>query len=331
MATGQIQTGDISNRTAAYVVADLLERANAHVTLGKFGKLKPLPKNETKSITFRRYEHIPIDTTSLVEGVTPAAVKLTYTDYTATISQYGKRIEISDVVMDTHQDPILSESKDVLADQAMYTMETLRYNKVKAGSNVLYSNGTQRTDVNTALSLAVLRKAIRALERQDAKRFTSILKSSANYDTHPVQASYWAVVHPDLRHDIEDIPGFVGVEKYGAGGAVENEIGAVNGVRFVWSTLFTAFADGGGAASGNYVSTTGTSADVYPVLIFGKDAWFDIPLTGTSIVPMVVNPKPSDSDPMGQRGHVSVKYYWTGLITNDSWMIRIEVAASEPS
>jgi N4-gp56 family major capsid protein len=76
------------------------------------------------------------------------------------------------------------------------------------------------------------------------------------------------------------------------------------------------------------LSTTGTSADVYPVLFLGRDAYGIVALKGMfALTPMVVNPKPSDSDPLAQRGHVSWKSMQTAVILQDAWMVRLEVAA----
>jgi len=47
-----------------------------------------------------------------------------------------------------------------------------------------------------------------------------------------------------------------------------------------------------------------------------------------AVTPMVVNPKPSDSDPLGQRGHAAWKSMQTAVILNDAWMVRAEVAAT---
>ena len=47
-----------------------------------------------------------------------------------------------------------------------------------------------------------------------------------------------------------------------------------------------------------------------------------------ALTPMVVNPKPSDSDPLAQRGHVSWKAYENAVILNDFWMARLESAAT---
>jgi N4-gp56 family major capsid protein len=60
----------------------------------------------------------------------------------------------------------------------------------------------------------------------------------------------------------------------------------------------------------------------------GRDAYGIVALKGAfALTPMVVNPKPSDSDPLAQRGHVSWKGMQTAVILNDAFQIRVEVAA----
>ena len=51
----QVIYGDISPRTAAYVVRELLKRGMPVLVFEKFGQSKPLPKNSTKTVSFRRY------------------------------------------------------------------------------------------------------------------------------------------------------------------------------------------------------------------------------------------------------------------------------------
>ena len=80
------------------------------------------------------------------------------------------------------------------------------------------------------------------------------------------------------------------------------------------------------------VSTTGTKADVYPILVLAKNAAAGVPLKGANAIkPAVINPVPSKSDPLGQRGYISWKTYQTAVILNDAWMGIIEVAATELS
>lgn len=328
MASVPTNYGDISPRTAAYAVKQLLKRGMPYLCLERFGQTYPLPTRSTKVAKFRRYEALPVATTPLTEGVTPDAHQLTVTDYTATLSQYGDRIQISDVIEDTHEDPVLEQSMEILGEQSAQTIETIRYNIIKAGTNVFYANGALRTDVNTPLTLSLQRQVTRALKAQKARKITKVTKSTPSFGTEPVAASFIGLIHSDCESDVRNMTGFVPAEKYGQITPWENEIGKVEDVRYVYSTIFAPFADAGGA-KGAMLSTTGVSADVYPVLYLGSDAFGIVPLKGkNSIIPMIVNPKPSDSDPLGQRGHASWKVMQTAAILNDLWMVRAEVGAT---
>ena len=68
---------------------------------------------------------------------------------------------------------------------------------------------------------------------------------------------------------------------------------------------------------------------MYPVIIFGRDAYGIVPLKGKSaMTPMVVSPKAAPGDPLGQRGTVGWKL-WTGtVILQDAFMARLEVGCS---
>ena len=131
--------------------------------------------------------------------------------------------------------------------------------------------------------------------------------------------------------------GFVPVAKYGPHTSPwEGEIGSIEQVRYLTSTILVPFTSGSGnaalATSAPLMRTDATATtyvDVYPVLIFARDAYGIVPLKGkSSMAPMVVNPKPAPGDPLGQRGTVGWKL-WTGtVILQDAWMARLEVCAT---
>lgn len=320
--------GDISPRTAAFAAKELLKRGIPYLVIEKFGQAKALPAGNSKTIKFRRYNALPNTPAALTEGVTPASSTLTQTDITATLVQYGDRVTVTDVIEDTHEDPVLQEATEILGEQAAQMIEKVRFGVLKAGTNVLYANGAARNAVNTPLSLTVLRRAVRTLKRQNARAITRVVRSTPAYGTEAVAPAFVAMVHPDCASDIRTLTGFVPTEKYGQMTPWENELGKCEDVRFVESTIFEPFADAGGA-KGTMLSTSGTSADVYPILLVGRDAYGIVALKGAyAITPMVVNAKPSDSDPMAQRNHVSWKTMQTAVILNDAWMLRIEVAAT---
>jgi len=351
---GTTTYGDISPRTAAFAVKELLKRGMPYLILEKFGQSKPLPSNSSKTIKFRRYfldttlteigtgvynpkDYFSDDPTSqfdptaktLSEGVTPSATALEHADVEATLVQYGDLTTITDIVMDTHEDPVFKEAIDILGEQAAIIVEKARFNILKAGTNVVYANGSARASVNTKFSAKVQRQVTRTLKRQLAKPITSVIRSTPSYGTEAVAPAFVAVCHPDLEYDLRACTGFVPVEKYGNISPWEGEIGKITDVRYVLSTIIEPWS-GGGAGSGTNVIETSSVADVYPILYFARDAFGMVALKGKdAIVPMVVNPSPSDSDPLAQRGHVSWKALTTTIILNDAWMARAEVACTD--
>ena len=331
----QTEYGDITPRTAAYAAKEMLRRGLPHLVIEQFGQSKPLPKNKTDTVKFRRYEALDSTPNALTEGVTPSAKKLTKTDVTAQLTQYGDLIQITDVIEDTHEDPVLNESVEILGEQQAQMLEAVRFNVLKAGTNVFYSDGSARTDVASPVSRNLQRKVTRAMKRQNARKVTSILRSTPSYGTQNVAPAYVGMVHPDLESDIRNMSGFVPTEEYGSITPYESEIGKVEDVRYVSSTIFTPWEDAGGDPTTNTVlSTSGGDpgqADVYPILYVARDAYGSVPLKGKGAVsPSVVNPSSRDkSDPLGQRGCVGWKAYQAATILNDAWLIRAEVAVSD--
>lgn len=328
MATSNMVYGDISPRTAAYAVTQMLTRGLPILVLEKFGQTFPIPTKSSKVAKFRRYNSLALATTPLVEGVTPAGKKVTVTDVTATLDQYGDFVPHSDIIEDTLEDPYLAQVSEVLGEQAAQTVETLRYNTIKAGTNVFYANGSARTDVNTPITLTLQRKCTRQLKRQNAMHITSVVRSTPAFRTEPIEAAFIGLCHTDVENDIRNMDGFVNTKQYGTVTPWENEIGAVEDVRYIRSTIFVPFADAG-ASTATMVSTTGSVADVYPVLYLAKNAYGIVPLKGKdSLSIMIVNPKPVIGDPLAQQGTAGWKTMQTSVILNDLWLVRAEVAAT---
>ena len=331
MPTGLTTYGIINQRTAAWAATQMLKHAEPVIVLGKFGMVKELPRNKADTVKFRRPVPFSAATVPLTEGVTPTAQRMAYEDVSAQLKQYGRPIEITDVVQDLAEDPVLSDAAMLAGEQAALTAEMVIYGAVKAGTNVSFTNGTQRSSVNTPMTLNKQRSVTRALKAQKAAKMRNILGSSPNYGTKGIEAAYIAVGHTDCEADLRNLAGFVPVAEYGSRQPVcPEEIGSVEDVRYVLSPELAAFADAGGA-KGSMVSTSGTSADVYPILFFGKESYATVPLKGKrAITPMVLNPgTPSKSDPLGQRGFVSWKSYLAALILNENWLVRLETAVTD--
>ena len=323
--------GDVSPRVGIIAISQFLKHAEHPIVFNKLGQVERVPKNKGLSIKWRRW--VPFDpiTTALTEGVTPSSQKLAVVDVTATLGQYGGWSEITDVIQDTHEDPILQGMMQVHGQQASESFEALTYLTLRAGTNVVYANGSARNAVNTKISLGKVRSAVRTLNKNKCRKKTTILAPSVNYKTQAIEAAYVAVCHTDLEPDIRDLPGFVPVSQYGSRQTIcPQEFGSVENVRFITTTIATPFADAGGLGGNAVLSTTGTNADVYPVLIFGEDAYGTVALKGKDSAEILVrNPgKPENGNELGQRGSVGWKGWHVAARLNEAWMVRLEVAAT---
>ena len=348
--TGQ-SYGDLSKNDAFTIQKKMLPIAKRLLTFAKFAQKETKPQKQGLEIRHRRYERFPIVDTPVAEGVTPDFSSLEHTTLMHTLQQFGSYVNTTDVMLAVSHDPVLKVISERQATQAGETIDFLSYKTFRAGTQVKYvgTSATARSDVDFHIgnkapavgvpgantpTTAALQTAIRALESNDAVKLRNKLKASVGIATEPIRESYIAIGHPDLRQDIQALPGFVPVEKYSEqGDAIEGEIGSVEGVRFITTTQAVPFKDAGDTNGvANCVSTGGSNADVYPVIILAEDAIGCATLGGMdSLRSKVVMPKPGPGDPLGQRGTVAWDTFYSCIILQDLWMYRLEVACTKLS
>lgn len=332
--------GDISVAEGVKAEITALKHADPILVWNKFGKHAGMGKNESDTLKFRRIIPLPLALTPMTEGVTPSGTDFRYENVTATLLQYGDFMPTTDVLLDLHDNPVGKDMLIAASEQAAQTIEQVTYGAVIAGTSVHFANGASRAAVNTFLTKGLQQKVTRTLHRNKGKKMRSILSGSTTIGTTPIEAAYVAICHTDCAPSIRKMEGFVPVAKYGSRMALcDEELGSVDDVRYICTPWALPFADAGGAkgtagAADEAMSTTGTSADVYPVIYLAEEAYGVVALKGTkdyggAIKPTVVNPKPTSSDPLGQRGSVGWKCYFDALILNDLWMVRAEVAAPQ--
>jgi N4-gp56 family major capsid protein len=316
--------------TQAFYDRNLLRRAQPAAVFDRYGQKRPLAQRSGNQIKFRRYSQLAPASTPLVEGITPSGSQLTATDILAQIQQYGDYVTLSDLVSMTNQDPIVTEATDVLGDQAGTTIDQARRDVLVTGTNVVYAGGVQtRGQVATKITGPDLDRAIRALKNQNAKFMKEGMMASDKVGTAAVRKAFIAVVPPDVEFDMETMLGYRSVSDYGSmDGVMEDEIGAYKNVRFVSTTSSKVFPGAGAAGTTLYKNTNG-AYDVYPVLIFGADAYGVIDLAGAGMSTYVKELGSSGAaDPLNQRSTVGWKADTTTKILNEAWIIRLEVAAS---
>lgn len=267
------------------------------------------------------------------EGVTPEAKTLSRQDITVQLQQYACLYKYTDKTADMYEDKIPDGMKEQAGETMGLVREKIRYGAMQGCANKFYQNGSTRSAVNTVVSLGKLRAVTRSLEDNRCKMITKVLDSSPNYNTTAVEAGYIVFCHTDVEQDIRDLPGFTPTKDYGGKKLIhERELGAVEKFRFITSPELSPIADSGGAVAGLTIkSTTGTSADIYPIVIMGKHAFGDLALRGKDSFEHIHIPaeKKEKSDPLGQNGYIGCKFYANSFVQNDYWMAVLEVAVKD--
>ena len=337
--------GELSAADAFTIQKKFLTISKQLITMARFAQKETKPMNEGKEIRWRRYERFQVGTTVISEGVTPTSDSLQQTTIKDELSQYGAWVPVTDVMLALSTDPIVSQITERQAIQMAEQMDTLAYNKFRATTSVFYADGgTFGTNMGSitkgihgaheykkmgeASDAKILAAVVRFLEKNNAKKISSVVKPASGYNTEPVAEGYFAICHPDTRADVEALPNFTPIEKYASYGAVmAGEIGKAGVIRFIATTLatpYTASENEGNATNNSLRANSSGNVTVYTTLVFAADAVGCVSLAGQdSVVPKVISPSPSSEDPLGQRGAVGYSYHYTCKVLNDNNMAAI--------
>jgi N4-gp56 family major capsid protein len=330
----------IRPRTKAHVKARLLKNAKARMIIEQFGAIDPIPRNSTKTAIWRRYLPFPLALAPMSEGVTPPGFELQYEDVSASLQQYGGWCPITDIVQDTHEDRVLNGViVPNLSTNAQETIETLRFNRLRAGTYATYSGGTSRVTVNGTMTRTIQRKVVRLLKRNRASQLTRIMRASAKIATDPIMPAFIGLTHTDMESDLRGMQNYIDCAHYSQDGLMVGEHGKCEEVRFCTSDLFKPWL---AAATSTSVTTwlsngdapaAVANPDVYSVLVFGENAYHLVPFAGSDAVEMYVkNPEATIADPIAQKGFASYKTLQASAITTKAWFHRVECAVSaEPA
>lgn len=335
----------VPSRNLIMAEREMLKHAMPIKVLSTFGTQKQIPQNKTDTVVFRRA--LPIDAGSngapsvtasnylLQEGVTPGARTIAYQDVQVTVQQYGVLMKLSSKAEAMYEDDIPGDMVKLVGEHMASIEELISYGVVRGGTNVVYANGTARASVNTGITLNKLRQAARQLESAHAQLVTEKLASSVNFGTTAIEPGYLVFIHTDMEADFRNLTGFVPVARYGQQKQVhEREIGTIERFRLITSPYFKPFlAAGGTVTAGTFLSNggnTGTTADIYPIMVVAQEAWGQVALKGMNAIQPIYLPAKqiTHANPMGQFGYVGANFYKNAVRLNENWMVRIEAACS---
>jgi len=343
MATQKYDT--VASRNLIRAEMKMLKHSEPIIVLGAFGTQKEQPLKKTDTVVFRRLKPFNATATEVAditaanfvtsEGVTPTANTIDYTDVTCTLSQYAVLFKFTSKAQLLYEDNIPDDMSKLTGETMAEVAELVAYGMIKAGSSIIYANGTTRAGLNKAMSLNKLRLAARTLESNRGKKVTSAIKSGPDFGVSSVEPSFIVFVHTDISADIRDLPGFTKRVDYGSAikPVHDREIGAVEEFRFVTSPLFSPYLAAGDTDDSTMVSDGSGQNDVYPSIVMAEDAWGHLSLKGhgyTGISPTIIPASVKNhANPSGMFGYVGADFWYNCVRLNENMMIRIESCATE--
>lgn len=318
--TNTTGTGTLSAEMKTFYDKTLIDEAEPELVHDQFGQERNIPKNGGKTIEFRKFTALPKATTPLTEGVTPDGRSLSVTSQTATVSQYGDYVTLSDMLEMTAIDNTIVETLSLIGSQAGRTLDTVTREKLAAGTNVMYQPTPGSTGETAVTSRAGL-TAKNVLTVKEVFRAAAALKAA---NAKPINGDFVAIIHPYVAYDLMMEAGdqWIDIQKYQHPENIYNgEIGKIGGVRFVQTT-----------EAKIWKGTADNCADgvaVFGTLFIAANAYGKTSVNGGGLE-TIVKQKGSGgtSDPLDQRSTIGWKAVKTAEILTEEYMIRVESGSS---
>ena len=200
---------NLSGEMKTFYDKSLIHFARPKLVHAQFGQKKDIPKNNGRTIQFRKFSPLPKALMPLEEGVTPDGNHLNVTTVTSTVEQYGDYITTSDMLNLTATDRIITEAQAVLGSG-------------KSDRSLLVG-GKDVYEQNDYMNVETVKKAVATLKRNNASPFKN--------------GNYIAIIHPDVANDLTNDPEWKAVKQnVDPKDFYEGAIGKIYGVVFVEST-----------------------------------------------------------------------------------------------
>ena len=217
--------------------------------------------------------------------------------YTTDFARYGEMIDYTDEVDIWSEDYIQVKYREELGELANARMEDLIQRDMLGTSTIMYAgNATAISHIGTTdggttaiatdgtgdasqtVSYDLIRKSVRKLVRNRAKKNTQIVTGSTKIGTTPIAKAYYGIIGADIKSDLETLTRgstyeteyvYQPVHKYaGAATMAEGEVGSMHEVRFIEAESAMVYRGQGAPAPYGYVGNlqvTETTDDVWEV------------------------------------------------------------------
>ena len=280
--------------------------------------------------------------------------------YETSFARYGEMIDYTDEVDIWSEDYIQVKYREELGELANARYEDLIQRDMLSTTTVMYPGAAAAmadigtgvavdgsSDANWTVSYDIIRKAVRKLVRNRAKKNTQIVTGSNKIGTTPIAKAYYAIIGADVKSDLETLTRgasyekefvFIPAHKYaGASTLAEGEVGAMHEVRFIEAESAVVYRQVGATVPGSYVGNlqytgtigSGAKFDVFPILFPTEGAFATVGLKGLEKIKF--NSKSpaqlENGNPYGTTGFFSYNFFYAGIILRPETLLKVLVAA----
>jgi N4-gp56 family major capsid protein len=274
------------------------------------------------------------------------------------LARYGEMLDYTDEVELFSEDAMQVRYREELGELANSRYEDLLQRDMLATPTVMYGgSATSRAtvDEDSQVTYDLIRKGVRKLVRNRAKKNTSIVAGDTKIDTRTIAKAYYAIIGANVKGDLETITrgggsteeyAYIAAHKYASAAQLaDGEVGAMHEVRFIESESAVVYAGEGAVPPQNYagdLSITGatdlTSAnaadrgnfDVFPILFPTEGSFATVGLKGQGKIKFNAKSpeKVENGNPYGTTGFFSYNFFYAGIILQEEKLLKMEVAAS---
>ena len=279
-----------------------IEAANRTSLYGQFADRKSMPKKRGKTFKISKFLHIydrafdnaefaskgfltarSIDaiTTDLENnvGLSEGAgavnkVVLKKVTMETSVAHYGEMIDYTDDVEIFSEDSIQTRYREELGELANSRQEDLLQRDMLSTGTVMYggtATSVSTVDEDSQVSYDLIRKSVRKLVRNRAKKNSSMVTGSLKIGTTPIAKAYYAIIGANVKGDLETITrgsgsteafAFTSVEKYASAATLaDGEVGSMHEVRFIESESAVVYNGQGDYAAPNYAGDLSVTVD----------------------------------------------------------------------
>ena len=278
-----------------------------------------------------------------------------------TLARYGEMIEYTDEVDLFSEDIMQVRYREELGELANSRYEDLLQLDLLATPTRMYAgtatsaatlgDGTAADgseDDEWKVSYDLIRKAVRKLVRNRAKKNTKIVTGSTRIDTKTIAPAYYAIIDADVKADLETLTRgtgaatefvYIPAHKYGAATTLaEGEVGAMHEVRFIESEAAVVEYGKGAQIPDSYTGTLSYSEgsdgnnyfDVHSILFPTEGSFATVGLKGMNRIKFN-SQSPSDVDltnPYGTKGFFSYNFFYATVILEPEKLLVVKTLAS---